>query len=154
MQTDEMQTAHYNTLRFSVLISSVQGKKQADWDAIAERIHNAGEPGALLHLKIKAYYLNLARGDVERQGMILEQIAAKAIPRPPYLRHIDPDSTSPLEDVRKEFKAQAWLYYHLIVNPFTSKGIAESAQHGVVSAVDIYESFYYVQRQPSWAARD
>ncbi len=79
---DEMQTAHYNTLRFSVLISSVQGKKQTDWDEIAERIHNAGEPGAPLHLKIKAYHVDLVRGDVERQLMILEQIAAMAIPRP------------------------------------------------------------------------
>ena len=59
-----MQTAHYNTLRFSVLISSVQGKKQADWDAITERIHRAGEPGAPLHLKIKAYHVDLYRGDV------------------------------------------------------------------------------------------
>jgi hypothetical protein len=62
---DDMQIAHYNTLRFSVLISSVQGKRQADWDAIAERIHNAGEPGAPLHLKIKAYHVDLARGDVD-----------------------------------------------------------------------------------------
>ncbi len=88
---DEMQTAHYNTLRFSVLISSVQGKRQADWDAIAVRIHNAGEPGALLHLKIKAYHVDLARRDVERPGKILKQIAAMAIPLPSYLLHIDPD---------------------------------------------------------------
>ncbi len=40
---DEMQTAHYSTLPFSVLISSVQGKKQADWEEIAERIHRADE---------------------------------------------------------------------------------------------------------------
>ncbi len=124
---DEMQTAHYNTLQFSVLISSVQGKRQTDWDAIAERIHDAGEPGAPLHLKIKAYHVDLARGDVDRPGMILEQIAAMAIPRPSYLRHIDPDGTRPFEDVRKEVKAQAWRYYHLVVIPGTAKGIAESA---------------------------
>ncbi len=92
---DEMQTAHYNMLRFSVLISSVQGKKQADWDAITERIHRAGEPGTPLHLKIKASHVDLARGDVERPGMILEQIAAMAIPRPPYLWQFDPDGTRP-----------------------------------------------------------
>jgi hypothetical protein len=81
-----MQTAHYNTLRFSVLISSVQGKKQADWDAIAERIHRVGEPGAPLHLKIKAYHVDLASGDVERPGMILKQIAAMASVVPPAPR--------------------------------------------------------------------
>ncbi len=112
-----MQTAHYNTLRFSVLIASVQGKKQADWDANAERIHNAGEPCAPLHLRIKAYHVDLACRDIERPGMILEQIADMAIPRPSYLQHIDPDGTWPFEDVRREVKAQAWRY--LVVNPGT-----------------------------------
>ena len=91
-----MQTAHYNTLRFSVLNSSVQGKKQADWDAIAERIHRAGEPGgAPLHLKIKAYHVDLNRGDVEPPGMILEQVASLAIPRASYIRDLDPNGTRP-----------------------------------------------------------
>ena len=98
---NEMQTAHYNTLWFSVLIASVQGKKQADWDAIAESIHRGGEPGAPLHLKIKAYHVDLARGDAERPGMILEQVAALAIPLASYLRHIDPDCTRPFEDVKR-----------------------------------------------------
>ncbi len=105
-----MQTARYNTLRFSVLISSVQEKKQADWDAFAERIHRAGEPGAPLHLKIKAcgVIVDLARGDVERSGMILEQIAAMAIPRASYLWLLDPDSTHPFVDVKKDVKEQGF----------------------------------------------
>jgi hypothetical protein len=45
-------------------------------------------------------------------------------------------------------------YYHLVVNPVTAKGIAKSAQNGVVDALDIYESFYHVQRQSSWAGRE
>ena len=84
--------------------------------------------------------MDLARKDVERPRMILEQTAAIAIPLPSYLWHIDPDGNRPFEDVRREVKAQAWRYYHLVVNPGTAKGIAESAQHGVVAALDIYES--------------
>ncbi len=60
------------------------------------------------YLKIKAYHVDLARGDVERPGMILEQIAAMAIPRASYLRHLDPDGTCLFEDVKKEVRAQAW----------------------------------------------
>jgi hypothetical protein len=56
--------------------------------------------------------------------------------------------------VLREVKAQAWRYYHLVVNPGTAKVIAESAQHGVVAALDIYESFYYVQRRPKLAPKD
>ncbi len=47
---------------------------QAAWDAIVERIMNAGEHGAPLHLKIRAYHVDLSRGAVERPGLILEQI--------------------------------------------------------------------------------
>ncbi len=86
--------------------------------------------------------------------MIREQFAAIAIPRPSYLWHIDPVGTLPCEDVRREVKAKAWRYYHLVVNPVTAKGIAELAQHCVVYALDIYVSFDYVQRQSSWAGRD
>ncbi len=119
------------------MLNSNQGKKQADWDAITERIHNAGEPGAPLYLKIKAYHVDLARKEVERQGMILKQIAAIVIPWSSYLRHINPDGTGPFEDVRKEDKAQAWRYFHLVVDPHTAKGKAESAKHGVTDALDI-----------------
>jgi hypothetical protein len=91
--------------------------------------------------------VDLAREEVELQGMILEQIAAIAIPRPWYLQHINPDGTLPFEDVSREVKAQAWLYYHLVVTPHTTaKGIAKSAQHSVVDALDIYDLFCYVTR--------
>ncbi len=43
---------------------------------------------------------------------------------------------------------------YLVVAPHIAKGIAESAQHGMVDALDIYESFYYVMRQLSWVGKD
>ncbi len=63
---DELQTTRYLTLLLSVMLTSVQCKKQADWDAIAERIHLAGGSGAPLLLRTKAYYADLASKDVER----------------------------------------------------------------------------------------
>ncbi len=51
--------------------------------------------------------MDLARGDVEPPGMILEQVAALAIPRASYIWDIDPDGTRPFEDVKKKIKEQA-----------------------------------------------
>ena len=67
---------------------------------------NAGEPGAPLHLKIRAYHVDLSRGAVERPGLILEQIGSIVLPRLSYLSRIDPDGTRPLEDLRAEVRAQ------------------------------------------------
>ncbi len=60
---DELQSTRSQTLRLSVLLTALTSKKgeaQADWDAIVERIHKPGEHGAPLHLKIKAYHVDLA----------------------------------------------------------------------------------------------
>jgi hypothetical protein len=58
----------------------------------------------------------------------------------------DTYGTCPFEDVKKEIKEQAWRYYHLVMNPYSTKGKAASAQHSVVSTMDIYESFHLLQR--------
>ncbi len=81
---DELQSTHYRTLQLAVMLTAVTRKSsgaQAEWDAIVERIHKAGEPWALLHLKIRAYHVDLARGAMERPGLILEQIGAIVLPR-------------------------------------------------------------------------
>jgi hypothetical protein len=59
-----------------IAVTSKSGGAQAAWDAIEELIHKAGEPGAPLHLKIRAYHVDLASCAVERQGLILEQSGA------------------------------------------------------------------------------
>jgi hypothetical protein len=98
--------------------------------------------------------VDLARCAVERQGLLLEQIGAIVLPQLSYIRSIDPDSTRLLADVRAEVRTQAVLYYHLVMDPFSVKGKAEAAQHGVVAALDIYESFHMVQRQTCWGNKD
>jgi hypothetical protein len=135
-------------------VTSKSSAAQAEWDAIVDRINQAGEPGAPLHLKIRAYHVDLSRGAVERPGLILEQIGSIVLPRLSYLRRIDPDGTRPLEDLRAEVRTQAVWYYHLVMDPLSVKVRAEAARHGVVAALDIYESFHMVQRQTSWRNKD
>jgi hypothetical protein len=135
-------------------VTSKSSGAQAEWDAIVEHIMKAGEPGAPLHLKIRAYHVDLASGAVERPGLILEQIGAIVLPLLSYIRSIDPDGTLPQEDVRNEVRAQAWRYFSLVMDPLSVKGRAEAARHGVVAALDIYESFHMVQRQTSWGDKD
>ena len=60
---DKLQSVHYQTLQLSVILTTIKTKKkvaQPGWDAIAERIHMAGESGTPLHLKIEAYYVDIA----------------------------------------------------------------------------------------------
>ncbi len=98
--------------------------------------------------------MDIARGAVERPGLILEQIGVIVLPLLSYIRSIDPNGTRPLEDVRAEVRAQAWRYFSLVMDPHSAKGRAEVAQHGVVASLDIYESFHMVQRQTSSGNKD
>jgi hypothetical protein len=59
----------------SILLTSITSKQkvvQSEWDAIMERIHMAGVPGAPFHLKIKAYFVDLARNETEHPRLKLE----------------------------------------------------------------------------------
>ncbi len=73
------------------------------------------------------------------------------IPLLAHLKRIDADGARPFEDMCYEVRAQAYSYYHLVVDP--AKGKAKSAKHCLVAALDIYESFHMVQQQASWAAK-
>ena len=84
---DKIQSLHYRTLQLSSILTTIQSKHkgaQAEWDAIADRIHQSGESGAPLnplHLKIKAYHVDIARGDTQRQGLKLDDIISMVVPR-------------------------------------------------------------------------
>ena len=60
---DKLQSVHYLTLHLAVTFTAIRSKQlaaQNEWDAIVERIYMAGESGAPLHLKIKAYHVDIA----------------------------------------------------------------------------------------------
>ncbi len=70
--------------------------------------------------------MDLASGDVERPGMVLEQIGVIALPRVSYIRWIDPYGTRPFGELCREVRAQAWRYFNLVVDP-TSPALEQTA---------------------------
>ena len=69
---DKIQSLHDRTLQLSAIFTSVLSKQkgvQNDWDAIAERLHRSCEPGAPLHLQVKAYHVDIGRDEAQRPGL-------------------------------------------------------------------------------------
>ena len=64
-----------------------------------ERIRRSGESGAPLHLKIRAYHVDISRYDTEGPGLQLNDIGTMVVPRQSYLKRIDPDGTGRFEDL-------------------------------------------------------
>ena len=55
----------------SGILTTIQSKHkgaQAEWEATANSIHQCGEPGAPLHLKLMAYHVDIARDEVPPPG--------------------------------------------------------------------------------------
>ena len=98
--------SHYDSIQ-------AQGA-QAEWDAIADRIHESCESGAPLHLKIKAYHVDIAREDALRPGLKLDDIISMVVPRQSYLKRIDPDGTRSFADVKAEVTKMASRYFSLV----------------------------------------
>ena len=98
-----MQSFHYRTQQLSFICNTIPFRRpHAEWDAIADRIHRSGESGAPLHLKIKAYHVDIARDEALRPGLKLDDIVSMVVPQQSYLKHIYPDGTvtGPFEDVK------------------------------------------------------
>ena len=83
----------------------------------------AGESGAHLHLKIKAYHVDLALDEARRPGLKLEDAGSMVVPRQSYIKRINADSTRPFEEIKAEVRAKAIGYYNL----YSAKGHAEAA---------------------------
>ena len=154
---DRMQSCHYNTLRLSFILSTITSKSKsshAEWDAITESIHMSGESAVPLHLKIRAYHVDIARGDKRPPGLKMSDILSMVVPRQKYLKSIDPDGTRPFEEVKAEVKAMAQRYYHLVqLDDISAKHRAE-VERGLISALDVYDAFHLITRQPGWGKVD
>ena len=154
---DRMQSCHYNTLRLSFILSTITSKSKsshAEWDAITESIHMSGESAVPLHLKIRAYHVDIARGDKRPPGLKMSDIISIVVPRQKYLRAIDPDGTRPFEEVKAEVKAAAQRYYHLVQLDDTSAKHRAEVERGLISGLDVYDAFHLITRQPGWGKVD
>ena len=150
---DKLQSVHYLTLQLAVILVAKVSKRQSaqqEWDAITERIRGSGESGAPLHLKIRAYHVDISRDDTEGPGLKLDDIATMVVPRHSYLRRIDPDGTRRFEDIKAEVSTTARRYFSLVLDPRSPKGKAEHAR-GLISTLDLYECFHLIRRQSNWA---
>ena len=151
---DKIQSVDDRTLLLSVVTSTIPSKQnavQCEWDAVAERIMRSGEPGAPLHLRLRAFHVDIARNEARRPALKLEDLASMVIPRQSYLRRIDPDGKRPIEDVKKEVRGMALRYYNLILTERTKDWHIAEFDRGLLSTLDVYESFHQVGRQTDWA---
>ena len=151
---DKIQSVDDRTLLLSVVTStnpSKQNALQSEWDATVDRIMGSGEPGAPLHLRLKAFHVDIARNEARRPGLKLEDITSMVVPRQSYLRRIDPDGKRPIEEVKKEVRGKALRYYNLIITERTKDRHLAEIDRGLLSAMDVYESFHQVCRQADWA---
>ena len=83
----------------------------------------ADESGAPLHLKIKAYHVDIARDDTRRLGLKLDDVPLQS-----YLKRIDADGTRPFEDVKAYVRAKGIRYFNLVLDPNSIRGRAEAAR--------------------------
>ena len=76
------------------------------------------------------------------------------VPRQSYLKRIDPDGTRPFADVKAEVSKMANRYYSLIIAETTSARHRAEIERGLVSAMEVYESFHLIKRQTNWGLDD
>jgi hypothetical protein len=90
------------------------------------------------------HHADVARGDREKSKLKQCELVELLMPRQWYLKHLDPDGTKPFREVMEEEATRAQQYYDLIVARTTE------GQYTLEDALDLYESFYYIHRQPTW----
>jgi hypothetical protein len=107
-------------------------------------VDRSGVDGAAVHLKIKAYHAEVARGDRAKSKLKQSDLVELLMPRQWYLKHLDPDCTKTCREVKEEVARRAHQYCDLLVAQTTE------GQYRLEDALDLYESFYYIHRQPTW----
>ena len=78
---DQLQGSAQDTLRFSVLLLVGHAQSERKWEELVTRIHGSGDEDAQLHLKIKAYHDDIARGDTTAIKLSASEVRKTLIPR-------------------------------------------------------------------------
>ncbi len=74
------------------------------------RIDGSSDEDAPLHLMIKAYHDDIARGDTQAIKLNASEVRKILIPRPWYLKSVNPDCKRPFAAVRAEIVRRAHMY--------------------------------------------
>ncbi len=125
---------------------SINGDKTLDrFKHLVDFVDRSGVEGAPTHhLKIKVYHADVARGDREKSKLKQCKLAKLLMPRQWYLKHLDPEGTKSFRELKQEVARRVHQYNDLIISRTTE------GQYTLEDALDLYESFYYIHRQPKW----
>jgi hypothetical protein len=137
---DQLQEFDRYTPQYSVVILVAHNNSERKWDEIVMHIHGSVEEDAPLHLKIKAYHDDIARGHAG------DQIECVGGEEDSDSKHVVPQIPEPwpFQAVRAEIVRRAQMYGDLILKRTTED------QYQLLEALDLYESFYYVRHETSW----
>jgi hypothetical protein len=92
-----------------------QGTDHLKWEEIILRIDRSGDEDAPLHLKIKAYHDDIARGNTQAINLNILELRKILIPRPWFLKSVDQDGKQPFSVVRSEVVSRVHQYEDLIL---------------------------------------
>ena len=131
------------------LLCSIPMSVGCDWalkrfEELVDDVDRCRVDGAPLHLKIKAYHVDIARGDRQKTQLMQSEIGELLVPQQWSLKHIDPEGKLPFSEVKQLVVQRAYQYYQLIVERKTE------GEYDLLDALELYESFYYLHRQTTW----
>ena len=144
---DDMQDFHCKTLLCSCIMAwrpKNDDKTPQIFEDLVHAIDHSGCDGAPLHLKIKAYHADVAKGLKKKSALKISNVMELLMPRDWYLKSLDPGGKRPLAEVQALVSARADQYWDLC-REGTTQG-----QFGLLDALDLYESFHMIQLHDDW----
>jgi hypothetical protein len=143
---DDMQDFHCKTLLCSVAMAwkPLGDEVPQLLEDLVQTVHRSGCDGAPLHLKIKAYHDDVAKGLRKKSALKQSNIMELLMPRDWYLKSLDPDGKRPLAEVHRLVSDRADQYWAL------ARAETADGQYGLLDALDVYESFNLIQRHADW----
>ena len=94
-----MQEFHPNTLLYTIPMSVGCDRALKQFEDLVDILDSCGVDGAPLHLKIKAYHVDVANGGRKKTSLKQQDIAELLMPRNWYLKHIDAEGKQPFDEV-------------------------------------------------------
>ena len=144
---DDMQDFHCKTLLCSCIMAWKPKNDDTTPQIFEDLVHaidHSGCDGAPLHLKIKAYHADVAKGLKKKSALKISNVMELLMPRDWYLKSLDPGGKRPLAEVQALVSARADQYWDLC-REGTTQG-----QFGLLDALDLYESFHMIQLHDDW----
>jgi hypothetical protein len=92
---DRMQAVHPKTLLYTLPMSTIGERSLERFKDLVDFADRLGVHCAAVHLKIKVYHADVARGDLEKSKLKQCELVELLMPQLWYLKHLDQDGTKP-----------------------------------------------------------